>query len=65
VNRETQTVSPFFPKLWGALQKKLGPMLNIAPAGAMFPALIGSAPAMQLRLPDREVAGLFDIPHRT
>jgi hypothetical protein len=35
---ETQTVSYSFPKLCAALQRKLEPMLHIAPAGAMYSA---------------------------
>jgi hypothetical protein len=37
-NPETQTVSYSFPKPCAALQRNLEPMLNIAPAAAMFSA---------------------------
>jgi hypothetical protein len=77
VNPETQTVSHSFPKLSAALQRKFGTSdVNRARRRYVFGlvsreristngAVLRSAPAMRRRLPNRKVAGLFGVTHRT
>jgi hypothetical protein len=76
-NPETQAVFHSFPKLCAALQRKVGTdaacragrryvfglisQERISTNGTVF----NSVPAMRRRLPNREVAGLFDVTHRT
>ena len=71
----TQTVSHSFPKLCAALQRKFGTDAAYRASAAIYSAqqveneslhrtVLGSAPAMPRRLPNREVAGLFvDLAH--
>ena len=75
-NPETQTVSHSFPKVWAALQRKFGTDAAYR-AGRRYVfglvgrerittngTVLGSAPAMRRRLPNRELAGLFvDLAH--
>jgi hypothetical protein len=77
VIRKTQTVSYSFPKLCPALRKKFG--TDAAYRGGrrhVFGLIsreriktngtaLGSVPAMRRHLPNREVAGLFVVTHRT
>jgi len=73
----TQTVSYSFPKLCAALRRKFGTDAACR-AGRRYVfglvsreriitngPVLGSAPAMRRRLPNREVADLFGITHRT
>ena len=73
----TQTVSHSFPKLCAALQRKFGTDAAYR-AGRRYVfglvsrerittngTVLGCAPAMRRRLPNREVAGLFGVAHRT
>jgi hypothetical protein len=76
-NPEMQTVSHSFPKPSAALQRKFGTDAAYR-AGRRYPfslaspertttngTVLGSAPAMRRRLPNREGAGLFGVTHRT
>ena len=77
MNPETQTVSHSFQKVWAALQRKFGTHAGYR-AGRRYlfglvnreritanGTVLGSAPAMRRRLPNREVAGLFvGLAHR-
>jgi hypothetical protein len=73
----TQTVSHSFPRLCAALQRKFGTDAAYRASRRYVFGLVsrerittngtvlGSAPAMRRRLPNREVAGLFvDLAHR-
>jgi hypothetical protein len=71
-NPETQTVSHSFPKLCAALQRKFGTDAA-SRAGRRYVVglvttsgtVLGFAPAMRRRLPNREVADIFVVTHRT
>jgi len=76
-NPETQTVSRSFPKLCAALQRKFGTDAAYRGGRRYVFGLIsreriktngtalGSIPAMRRHLPNREVAGLVGVTHRT
>jgi hypothetical protein len=64
VNPETQTVSHFFPKLWAALQRKFGTDAAYRAGRGFFFGLFWSGDATLLA-GIGEVAGLFDVTHRT
>jgi hypothetical protein len=58
----TQTVSHSFPKVFAALQREFGTDATYrAGCGYVF----GTAPAMRRHLPNRELAGLVGVTHRT